>query len=157
MSYDFKSLSLPFGYVSAVPTPFLGDDGAIDDDAFSAFCHRQIADGIAGLVVCGITGEAPTLTAEEHRCLVGLAVRAAAGRAPVIAGADATALGFLAMGGDGCISVTSNVAPALCVGLYAAVQGGDMGEAQRIALILDELTAALCNESNPVPVKARSN
>lgn len=47
----------------------------------------QIEMGADGLVPCGTTGESPTLSAEEQRRVVELTVQAAAGRAPVIAGA----------------------------------------------------------------------
>jgi 4-hydroxy-tetrahydrodipicolinate synthase len=78
------------GYASAVPTPFAAD-GRIDCDAFERFCARQIAEGATALVVCGTTGEAPTLTPGEHRKLVWLAVKTARGRVPVVAGAGSNA------------------------------------------------------------------
>ena len=77
------------GFVPAVPTPFR--DGRIDEDAFAALCDWQIREGAAGLVVCGTTGEAPTLLDWEQRRLVQLAVAVAAGRVPVIAGVGANA------------------------------------------------------------------
>ena len=249
------------GYISAVPTPFR--DGRIDEAAFGRFCEWQISQGIAALVVCGTTGEAPTLTPAEQARLIRLAVEAAAGRVPVIAGAgsastahaielaraaeraqadallgvvpyysrppqeglyrhfhalhdatglplllydvparcctglqletilrlaelprilglkdapgaqprpaqlrrrlgggfrllsgdDATALGFLAQGGDGCISVTSNVAPRLCIHMHDAWTQGDTAEAATRAAVLVNLTAALFLETSPVPLK----
>jgi 4-hydroxy-tetrahydrodipicolinate synthase len=78
------------GYAPAVPTPFAAD-GRIDCDAFERFCERQIAEGATALVVCGTTGEAPTLTPTEHRKLVWPAVKTAHGRVPVIAGAGSNA------------------------------------------------------------------
>ncbi len=77
------------GYASALPTPFKGE--AIDEDAFASFCEWQISEGISMLVVNGTTGEAPTLTLEEQRRLIRLAVEAADGRVPVIAGAGSNA------------------------------------------------------------------
>lgn len=249
------------GYLSALPTPFR--DGALDEGAFARFAEWQIAEGIAGLVVCGTTGEAPALTPGEQSRVVRLAVEVSDGRVPVVAGAgsnatahavalaraaeaagadallavvpyyvkpsqeglyrhfraihdasglplilydvpsrtgcalalatverlaalprvrglkdatgdlarpvrlrralgerfrlfsgdDATALGFLAGGGDGCISVTSNVAPSLCVSMDAAWRSREIGTAQAIAQALEPLTTALFAESNPVPVK----
>ncbi|MGI9524667.1 MAG: 4-hydroxy-tetrahydrodipicolinate synthase, partial [Hyphomicrobiaceae bacterium] len=50
----------------------------------------------------------------------------------MLSGEDATALGFNAHGGRGCISVTANVAPALCAKFQAACQAGDYGTALRI-------------------------
>jgi len=78
------------GYAPAVPTPF-GPHGKIDCDAFERFCERQVAEGATALVVCGTTGEAPTLTPAEHRKLIWLAVSVARGRVPVIAGAGSNA------------------------------------------------------------------
>jgi 4-hydroxy-tetrahydrodipicolinate synthase len=71
----------------------------------------------------------------------------------LLSGDDATALQFLRAGGQGCISVVSNVAPAHAVSLYEAWQRGDDGEADARAAALAPLTAALFAESNPVPVK----
>jgi 4-hydroxy-tetrahydrodipicolinate synthase len=69
-------------------------------------------------------------------------------------GDDATAPGYRAMGGIGCISVTANVAPTLCALLHRA---WDNGELERFAVLrdlLDPLHAALFKESNPIPLKA---
>jgi len=261
MNRKAAGLSDLSGYVSAVPTPFR--DGRIDEPAFSRFCDWQIGQGIAALVVCGTTGEAPTLTPIEQRRVIQLAVEAADGRVPVIAGAgsastahaielaraaeharadallsvvpyynkpsqdglyghfraihdatglpillydvpsrcacslgletiqrlaelprivglkdasgdlarpallrrqlgsgfrlfsgdDATALGYFALGGNGCISVTSNVAPRLCIHMHDAKLSGNAAEAEVIAAVLSKLTASLFLESNPAPVK----
>ena len=71
----------------------------------------------------------------------------------LLSGDDATAPAFLAMGGDGCISVTSNLAPALCRSMYLALKQGQPAQAQRLATMAATLTAALFSESNPAPVK----
>jgi 4-hydroxy-tetrahydrodipicolinate synthase len=71
----------------------------------------------------------------------------------LLSGDDATALGFLANGGDGCISVTSNVAPALCRNMYLAWKQGQSVRALRLARVIGELTLALFLETNPAPVK----
>ena len=78
------------GYMPAIPTPF-SSDGEIDAAAFEWFCDRQIKHCAAALVVCGTTGEAPTLTPVEHRELIRLAVGVSGGRTPVIAGAGSNA------------------------------------------------------------------
>lgn len=249
------------GYVSALPTPFR--NGHVDQAAFQRICAWQIDQGIRGLVVCGTTGEAPTLSLAEHMLLVRCATEVAAGRVPVIAGAgsnatrhaieiaqaveiagadgllvvvpyyncpsqeglfrhfrevhdavsipvllydvpgrtgcaladdtvvrlaamprvvglkdatgdldrpvrlrrrlppafrllsgdDTTAAGFLARGGDGCISVVSNLAPALCVALGAATAAEDFSRAESLSLTIAELSRVLFLESNPVPLK----
>ncbi len=250
------------GYAPALPTPF-DEIGNIDLPALERLCLRQLEEGATALVVCGTTGEAPTLSRAEHDEIVRAAAGVAQGRIPVIAGAgsnstrqavelaedaeaagadailsvvpyynkptqagmyahfraiaestglpvllydvpsrtvcgladdtvarlaempqviglkdatgdvtrplrlrsllrpgfrllsgdDATALAFLVHGGDGCISVTSNVAPGLCRAMYLAWKQGQIARAQRLATVVASLTAALSRESNPVPVK----
>jgi 4-hydroxy-tetrahydrodipicolinate synthase len=66
---------------------------------------------------------------------------------------DSTAFGFIAQGGDGCISVTSNVAPGLCSNMFLAWRQGESARAQRLALALAQLTTTLFCEPNPVPLK----
>jgi 4-hydroxy-tetrahydrodipicolinate synthase len=250
------------GYAPALPTPFSEGDN-IDLEAFEQLCDRQIREGATALVVCGTTGEAPTLTPAEQGALIRAAVSVAGGRAPVIAGAgsnatahaieltrdaeaagadailsvvpyynkptqqgmyahfraieqstrlpiilydvpsrtvcgladetvarlaelpqfiglkdatgdiarlsrlrslvgtdfrllsgdDATALPFLAQGGHGCISVTSNLVPGLCRSMYLACRQGQITRAQRLSAPIAQLTAVLFRESNPVPLK----
>ncbi len=250
------------GYAPALPTPF-DDDGNVDVAAFEQFCDRQLGHGATALVVCGTTGEAPTLSPAEHRDLVRRAVGVARGRVPVVAGAgsnstahaveltrdaeaagadailsvvpyynkpmqagldahfrtiaaatglpvilydvpsrtgcgladetiarlaelptiiglkdatgdvtrplrlrslvgsefrllsgdDATALAFFAQGGDGCISVTSNLAPGLCRSMFLAYRQREMSTAQRLAAPIARLTAVLFRETSPVPLK----
>jgi 4-hydroxy-tetrahydrodipicolinate synthase len=250
------------GYAPALPTPF-ADDDSVEGDAFERLCQLQIANGATSLVVCGTTGESPTLNPSEHCELIRIADAVARGRVPVIAGAgsnatehaielsnqaeangadailsvvpyyneptqeglyrhfraiaaaaalpvilydvpsrtacgladetiarsaempqiiglkdasgdisrparlrprvgehfrllsgdDVTALGFIAHGGDGCISVTSNAAPGLCRSMFLAWRQGEVARAQRLALALVPLTSALFREPNPVPLK----
>ncbi len=71
-----------------------------------------------------------------------------------LSGDDATALAHLAMGGQGCVSVTANLAPALCASLQAAFAARDLGFAATLRDLLAPLDAALFAEANPVPVKA---
>nr|WP_294169163.1 4-hydroxy-tetrahydrodipicolinate synthase [uncultured Sphingomonas sp.] len=72
------------GSITALVTPFTA--GTVDEAAFRDFLEWQIAEGTTGLVPCGTTGEAATLSTDEHRALVRIAVEAAGGRVPVIAG-----------------------------------------------------------------------
>jgi 4-hydroxy-tetrahydrodipicolinate synthase len=257
-----KHVSRLSGYAPALPTPF-DQDGNVDDAAFERLCDLQVREGATALVVCGTTGEAPTLISAEHGALVRMAVGVAQGRVPVIAGAgsnatshaielardaqaagadavlsvvpyynkpmqagmyahfraiadaiglpiilydvpsrtacaladdtvarlaecpkfigrkdatgdvtrplrlrsrlgpefrllsgdDATASAFIGQGGNGCISVTSNVAPGLCRAMYLASRQGQSCRAQHLAEVVARLTGALFCESNPVPVK----
>ncbi len=73
------------GIATAMITPFRAD-GAVDFAAFGRMIDFQIENGVKGLVVCATTGEAPTLTDEEHLSLIRYAVEKSAGRVPVIAG-----------------------------------------------------------------------
>jgi 4-hydroxy-tetrahydrodipicolinate synthase len=71
----------------------------------------------------------------------------------LLSGDDATALDYMGLGGDGCVSVASNVAPKLCNRLFLACFCGEPGEARAIERQLKPLVAALFLESNPVPLK----
>jgi len=249
------------GSIPALVTPFR--NGKVDDKAFVALVERQIANGSHCLIPCGTTGEATTLSHEEHRHVVELCVKTSAGRVPVIAGAgsnsteeaigllkhakqvgahaalvvnpyynrptqegvyahyktlteavqlpiflynvpvrtgsdmppeligrlsrlpnvigikdasadlsriarhtalcgkdfiqisgeDPTAVGFNAMGGVGCISVTANVAPQQCAQLQNATLQGDYGLARKINGTLARLHRALFLEASPSPAK----
>jgi 4-hydroxy-tetrahydrodipicolinate synthase len=70
-----------------------------------------------------------------------------------LSGEDATALGFMAHGGQGCISVTANVAPALCAEFQLACLAGNFHRALQLQDRLMPLHDALFVESNPGPVK----
>lgn len=70
-----------------------------------------------------------------------------------LSGEDATALGFMAHGGHGCISVTSNVAPRLCAQFQHACLNGDFRRALEVQDKLLPLHAALFIETSPAPVK----
>ncbi len=70
-----------------------------------------------------------------------------------LSGEDATALGFMAHGGQGCISVTANVAPSLCSEFQLACLGGNFKRALELQDRLMPLHDALFVESNPGPVK----
>ncbi|MDR3326258.1 MAG: 4-hydroxy-tetrahydrodipicolinate synthase [Rhodospirillaceae bacterium] len=73
------------GSITALITPFL--NGRLDEIGFQSFVEWQISEGANGFVPCGTTGEAPTLSHEEHHLVVRLCVEAVNGKVPVIAGA----------------------------------------------------------------------
>lgn len=249
------------GSFTALVTPF--KNGSLDEKAFRDLVDWQIAEGTAGLVPVGTTGESPTLSHAEHKQVVEWCVDQSKGRAPVVAGAgsnatheaidfsrhaeeagadavlivtpyynkptqeglyqhfkaindsigipiliyniparsvidmsvdtmkrlfelkniagvkdatanvvrvsqqraalgedfnqmsgeDATALGFMAHGGHGCISVTSNVAPRLCAEFQSACLKGDYSTALKLQDKLMPLHDKLFIETNPAPVK----
>jgi 4-hydroxy-tetrahydrodipicolinate synthase len=250
------------GSLVALITP-MHEDGSLDEKAFAAFVDWQINEGTSAIVPVGTTGESPTLSHEEHKRVVEIAVDVAKGRVPVIAGTgsnstseavdltrharkvgadaalivtpyynkptqegmylhfktiadavdlpiiiynipprsvidmsvetmarlaahkniigvkdatanlarplhtrracgagfcqlsgeDHTAVAFLGAGGDGCISVTANVAPRLCSEMHTAWQEGRVNEAITIQDRLLPLHDALFSETSPGPVK----
>ncbi len=250
-----------FGSIPALVTPFSG--GRVAKDTLAELVEWQIAQGSNALVPCGTTGEVATLTADEHRRVIEIAVGVANGRVPVIAGCgtystaasiermkvakdlgadaalavvpyynkpsqaglvahftalaqscdlpivvynvpsrtvadisvetlgeiaklptivavkDATgnlarvtaqrlacgadfcqlsgnddmALGFNAMGGVGCISVSANVAPKLCSDFQKATREGRWAEAMELQDRLYPLHAALFTDASPAPAK----
>jgi 4-hydroxy-tetrahydrodipicolinate synthase len=249
------------GSYTALVTPF--KNGGLDEAAFRNLVNWQIAEGTHGLVPVGTTGESPTVSHDEHKCVVEWCIDEARGRVPVIAGAgsnstkeaielaqhaekagadavlvvtpyynkptqegmyqhfkaindaigipiliynipprsvidmsvetmarlfelkniagvkdatasmvrvsqqravlgedfnqlsgeDATVMGYMAHGGHGCISVTSNIAPRLCAEFHQAWQRGDHAAALKVHDKLMPLHINLFIESNPSPVK----
>jgi 4-hydroxy-tetrahydrodipicolinate synthase len=97
----------------ALVTP-MHADGGIDEDAYARLIEWQIAEGTNGIVPVGTTGESPTLSHEEHKRVVELAITVAAKRVPVMAGAGsnstAEAIGLAqhakAAGADAILVVT---------------------------------------------------
>ena len=101
----------------------------------------------------------------KHRNIVGvkdatanltrpLHTTAACGDAFVqLSGEDHTALAFLASGGQGCISVTANIAPAQCSAMHAAWAEGRVAEAMAIQRRLVPVHDAMFAEASPGPVK----
>ncbi len=74
------------GVGTALITPFT-KSGALDEAAVARLARRQIDAGVHFLVPCGTTGETPTLSADERRCIVEIVAAEAKGRALVMAGA----------------------------------------------------------------------
>jgi 4-hydroxy-tetrahydrodipicolinate synthase len=70
-----------------------------------------------------------------------------------LSGEDGTAVAFLAQGGNGCISVTANIAPRLCAQLQDAWHLGAYDDVFRLRDILTPLHDAMFVETNPTPVK----
>lgn len=71
----------------------------------------------------------------------------------LLSGDDTTAPAFLVYGGDGCISVTSNIIPDLCRKLYLSCAQGELRFARSMAGRLGRLTAALLQDSTPAALK----
>ncbi len=76
----------PFeGLLTAMVTPFAGD-GSVDEEAAVAIGRHLLANGSHGLVVCGTTGEAATLSDDEHIGMVELIASELGDQGPVVAG-----------------------------------------------------------------------
>jgi 4-hydroxy-tetrahydrodipicolinate synthase len=72
------------GSIAALVTPF--SNGRVDRAAFAKLVGWHVAEGTHGILVNGTTGEAPALSADEQEVVITTAVKAAAGRVPVMAG-----------------------------------------------------------------------
>ena len=76
------------GSIVAIVTP-MQDDGKLDIARFKSLMDWHIAEGTDGIVVVGTTGESPTVSFDEHKELIRVAVQHAAGRIPIVAGTGA--------------------------------------------------------------------
>jgi 4-hydroxy-tetrahydrodipicolinate synthase len=94
------------GAITALVTPFA--EGKVDENALAGLIETQISAGIDGLSPCGTTGEAATLSHEEHKRVLAFAVEVTAGRVPVLAG-----------------SGSNNTAEAVALTLHAKRAGAD--------------------------------
>ena len=79
------------GVFTALVTPFTPDGSAIDYDAYRRLLEMQLEAKVAGVVPCGTTGEAPTLTSAEQLELIRFTKRVVKNELPVIAGAGSNA------------------------------------------------------------------
>ena len=102
------------GSIPALATPFR--DGAFDEAAYRQLIDWQIENGSKGLVPCGTTGEASTLSNAEHHRVIEVCIEQAAGRVPVIAGCGSndTKNALLHMG----FSKKAGATAGLCVAPY---------------------------------------
>lgn len=113
------------GSITALITPF--KNGEIDWPAFDDLIEWQIEQGTHGLVLCGTTGESPTLTNEEHKRIVERGVALVKKRIPVIAGTGSNATAktieqtqhALSAGADAALIVTPYYNKPTQEGLYA--------------------------------------
>jgi 4-hydroxy-tetrahydrodipicolinate synthase len=128
------------GIYTALVTPFRG--GALDEKALKKLIRFQIAGGVDGIVPCGTTGEAPTLSYEEHEKVIELAIKYTGGKVPVIAGtgsnstAEAIELTMSAkkLGADACLLTTPYYNKPTQAGLLAHFT--TIAEKTRIPLVL---------------------
>jgi 4-hydroxy-tetrahydrodipicolinate synthase len=81
----FRGYFMKPGVYTAVVTPFL-EDGSLDIQGFRENLRFQIASGVAGIVILGSTGEAPTLEPHEKKHLLHIAVEEVKDKVPLIVG-----------------------------------------------------------------------
>jgi 4-hydroxy-tetrahydrodipicolinate synthase len=80
------------GSIIALITPFKNNGKEVDYEGLKKLIDYQIENGTDAILVCGTTGESPTLTYEEHENVIKTAVEHAKGRVPIIAGTGANSL-----------------------------------------------------------------
>ena len=146
------------GAHTALVTPF--KDGKLDEASLSALIEAQIQGGISGLVPVGTTGESPTLTHEEHRRVIEIAVKVADKRALVIAGTGSNATSEAVeltieaerLGADAALVVAPYYNKPSSEGLYRHFK--KIAEAVSIPIVLYSIPGR-CGIEIPVAVVAR--
>jgi 4-hydroxy-tetrahydrodipicolinate synthase len=106
--------------------------------------HRLVGEFQSIIGIKDATGDLGRVTAQRLACGTDFVQ---------LSGNDETALGFNAMGGKGCISVTANVAPGLCAQFQSAMAAGKWDEALALQDKLYPLHDAMFSDSSPGPVK----
>jgi 4-hydroxy-tetrahydrodipicolinate synthase len=147
------------GAHTALVTPFL-ESGGVDEPALIQLIENQITGGIAGIVPVGTTGESPTLSHEEHRRVIELAVKASNKRALVIAGTGSNATSEAVdltieaerLGADASLQVAPYYNKPSAEGLYRHFKM--VAEAVTIPIILYSIPGR-CGIEIPIPVIAR--
>jgi 4-hydroxy-tetrahydrodipicolinate synthase len=112
------------GLYTAIITPFKNNE--IDQISLKKIIDFQISSGVDGVIICGTTGESPTLTHDEHKLLIRLVVKMVAGRIQVIAGtgsnSTAESIDFTnyakSVGADACLVVAPYYNKPNAKGLY---------------------------------------
>jgi len=146
------------GAHTALVTPFR--DGALDEAALNALIEAQVSAGISGIVPVGTTGESPTLSHEEHRRVIEIAVKAASKKILVIAGTGSNATSEAIeltieadkLGADASLQVAPYYNKPSAEGLYRHFR--NVAEAVSIPIILYSIPGR-CGIEIPVPVVAR--
>lgn len=149
------------GSIVALVTPFK-TDFEIDFDAYGRLIDWQIEAGTHGIVPCGCTGEAATLSHDEQKKLIAFCVERVAGRVPVIAGAGSNntkeAIGLTKFareaGADGALSITpyyNKPMPAGQIAHYTAI-----AEAARIPIMLYNVPGRTGTKMSPETIAALS-
>lgn len=128
------------GSIVAIVTPF--KKGKFDEKAYGDLIEWHISQGTHGIVPCGTTGEASTLSFEEHYRVIEVAVKAANKRIPVIAGTGANSTDEAIdltkkakkLGADGALLVTPYYNKPTQEGLYRHYKA--IADAVKIPIVL---------------------
>ncbi len=112
------------GIYTALVTPFAGYK--VDEEALKRLIEFQLENGINGIVACGSTGEAATLSYEEHARVIELSIKYVNGAVPVIAGTGSNSTtetveltqSARKLGADGCLLTTPYYNKPTQEGLY---------------------------------------
>ena len=160
------------GAATAIITPFKNNE--VDYDEFARLIDWQISEGIDAIVACGTTGEASTLTDEEHREVLRFAVDHVNGRVPVIAGTGSNDVAYAIeltkyaceIGADAMLLVTPYYNKATQKGLIASFTAVADASTKPVILynvpsrtgcnLLPETIAVLAEHPNIVAVKEAS-
>jgi 4-hydroxy-tetrahydrodipicolinate synthase len=132
----------------------------LDEAALNALIEAQVSAGISGIVPVGTTGESPTLSHEEHRRVIEIAVKAASKKILVIAGTGSNATSEAIeltieadkLGADASLQVAPYYNKPSAEGLYRHFR--NVAEAVSIPIILYSIPGR-CGIEIPVPVVAR--
>lgn len=146
------------GAHTALVTPFR--NGSLDEAALTGLIEAQVAAGISGIVPVGTTGESPTLSHEEHRRVIEIAVKAAAKRILVIAGTGSNATSEAVeltieaekLGADAALLVAPYYNKPSAEGLYRHFR--KVADAVTIPIVLYSIPGR-CGIEIPVPAVAR--
>ena len=146
------------GAHTALVTPFR--NGVLDETSLTALIEAQVAAGISGIIPVGTTGESPTLSHEEHRRVIEIAVKAAAKRILVIAGTGSNATSEAVeltveaekLGADAALLVAPYYNKPSAEGLYRHFM--EVARAVTIPIVLYSIPGR-CGIEIPVSVVAR--
>jgi 4-hydroxy-tetrahydrodipicolinate synthase len=145
------------GSLVALVTPFR--EGAVDEEGLRGLVRFHLDNGTDGLVPCGTTGEAATLTAEELDLVVGLVVQEVGGRIPVVAGTGTNntaatverTLRAKELGVDAALVVTPYYNKPTQEGLYQHYK--TVAEAARMPIVVYNVPGRTCGNILPVTIE----
>jgi len=140
------------GCGTALVTPFTAA-GDVDESRFRALVERQLAGGVSLLVPCGTTGEAATLTHQEHERVIAITIETVRGRGRVLAGVGSNATAVTIERARAARSAGANAVLVVAPYYNKPTQAGLMAHFRAVAEAVDDLPVVLYN----VPGRTASN